>query len=95
VDAEEDIGEAVEFYRRQYGEAAAESLLHSFYTAFQLLAEYPLIGRPRPDVRRDLRSFSIPSYVILYSDMEAHVYIARVLHQRRDVRKAFREKNSG
>ena len=70
-------------------------MLHSFYAAFQLLAERPLIGHPRPGVRRDLRSFSITTYVVFYSDMDTHVYIARVLHQRRDVKKAFREKNSG
>lgn len=91
-DAEEDIAEARDYYRRSRGKGAAENLLRSLYGAFQRIAAHPLRGKLRPEIRDGLRSFLVPNYVILYEDHEKHVFIARVIHQRRDLKKALDEK---
>jgi toxin ParE1/3/4 len=90
-DAEEDIAEASEFYRQTRGPHAAHALVHSLYEAFQRLAAHPLRGHLRPEIRDGLRSFLVHNYVILYEDREKHVFIARVIHQRRDLKKALEE----
>ena len=90
-DAEEDIAEASEFYRQTRGPHAAHALVDSLYGAFQRIAAHPLRGQFRSEIRDGLRSFLVPNYVILYEDREKHVYIARVIHQRRDLKKALEE----
>ncbi|MBV9108635.1 MAG: type II toxin-antitoxin system RelE/ParE family toxin, partial [Gemmatimonadetes bacterium] len=90
--AEEDVADILSFYQREYSHDAAESLQHSLYAAFQLLAKAPHIGRARPEIEDGLRSFVVSNYLILYHDFESYVYVTRVLHQRRELRRAYRKK---
>ena len=59
----------------------------------QSLAEFPRIGRPRPDVAKDkvpdLRSFPIGSYGIYYRPIDDGIEVIRIIHFARDVRRAF------
>lgn len=87
-DAEEDIAEASAFYRQTRGTHAAHALVNSLFEGFQRLAAHPRRGHLRPELRDGLRSFLVNNYVILYEDRETHVYVARVIHQRRDLKKA-------
>lgn len=63
----------------------ADRLLDSLTSRFLLLAAYPHVGRVRPDLRPELRSFPVGQYVILYSLEEKDVLILHVLHSRRDL----------
>lgn len=82
----------MEYYRRERGVESADTLLRALYASFQLLADQPLLGRARPEIQADLRSFPVLSYIVLYKDLPTHVYVARVIHQRRDLRRAFVER---
>ncbi len=48
------------------------------------LAEYPLMGRARPDLQSGLRSFPHGDYVIFYEPLADGVSIVRILHGSRD-----------
>jgi toxin ParE1/3/4 len=49
------------------------------------LAEYPLIGRERPEFGRDVRSVSHGEYLVIYRPIATGVGIARIVHGRRDL----------
>jgi toxin ParE1/3/4 len=56
---------------------------------FLALGKQPLIGRPRDDLRPDIRSFPVGNYIIFYRDQPAFVEIVRVLHAARDLEGVF------
>ncbi len=53
------------------------------------LAEFPGMGRPRTELRPMLRSFVSPPFVIFYRRKGDDIHVFRVLHERRDINKAF------
>ena len=71
-----------------YGERsplAATRLLDRIDAAAHLLEEHPLIGRARPELRQDLRSFPVRPFVLFYLPHLAGIELVRVLHGSRDV----------
>ncbi len=52
---------------------------------FQALARQPSMGRSRPELATDLRSFAVGRYVIFYVPLSDGVEIVRVLHGVRDM----------
>jgi len=58
---------------------------------FRALARRPLMGRSRPELAPDLRSFPVGQYVIFYMPLPKGVEIVRVLHGARDVESILRE----
>ncbi len=56
---------------------------------FQALARRPGLGRPRPELASDLRSFTVGRYVIFYLPISRGVEIVRVLHWSRDIEATF------
>jgi toxin ParE1/3/4 len=58
---------------------------------FQLLARQPRMGRLRPELGDDIRSFVVNSYVIFYCPAGDGVEIIRVLHGARDIEAIFQD----
>ena len=52
---------------------------------FRALARQPSVGRRRPELAPDLRSFPVGRYVIFYVPLPKGVEIVRVLHGARDI----------
>jgi toxin ParE1/3/4 len=52
---------------------------------FVALDRNPMIGRARPELRSDLRSFAYGAYLILYRAVEGGVENVRVLHGARNL----------
>lgn len=48
-----------------------------------MLVANPLAGRERPELRKNLRSFPVGSYIILYTPLPDGVEIVRVINGRR------------
>jgi toxin ParE1/3/4 len=90
-DAEVEIDQAVEWIGRERGENAALSFLEAVYGAFQLLARHPEAGRRRADLLTDVRAFPVHSYLVIYREHASHVSISRVIHQKRDLKKALKK----
>ncbi|HYD86496.1 MAG TPA: type II toxin-antitoxin system RelE/ParE family toxin [Vitreimonas sp.] len=71
-----------------YGErspAAAYKLLDRIEQGARLLEEHPLVGRLRPELRQDLRSFPVRPLVLFYLPRVDGIEIIRVLHGSRDI----------
>jgi toxin ParE1/3/4 len=58
---------------------------------FQALARRPKMGRSRPELAPELRSFPVGQYVIFYLPLPKGVDIVRVLHGARDIESILQE----
>jgi toxin ParE1/3/4 len=56
---------------------------------FELLADNVKIGRERPELKEDLRSFPEGNYLGFYREWAGVVAIVRVLHGARDLDEIF------
>lgn len=66
-------------------ERAAERVIARIYEAEGKLAEYPELGRGRPELGPTVRSWAVEPYVIFYSVEPEAVVILRILHGARDL----------
>ena len=79
----QDIDEAAE-YIADDDITAAICWLERVEEVYQMLADSPLAGRPRPELGSDMRSYPCVSHVIFYRPIGDGVEILRVLHGSRD-----------
>ena len=82
--AADDLIEIYQFYAGR-SHRSGEKVLLSLNRQFNLLAEHPRIGRARPDLRPELRSWPHRSYIVLYRAVDGGVEIIRVVHGARDL----------
>ena len=64
---------------------AADTLLDRIDATFNMLAETPFAGRDRSELRAELRSFPVGSYLIFYRPTPDGVEVVRVMHGRQDI----------
>lgn len=70
--------------------AAADRQLQRFDKVFELLANNPLMGEQREDLRPGLRIFVAGNYVVLYYPMDKGIEVVGVVHGARHVESMFR-----
>jgi toxin ParE1/3/4 len=87
-EAEQDIDE-IAYLIGSDNYTAMVRWLAELKRAFQLLAEFPGLGPARPELRPDLRSFPIGSYLIFYRAVADGIEVVRVLHGARDLPELF------
>jgi toxin ParE1/3/4 len=63
----------------------AERFIERLTARFVALGRNPRIGRARPELREDLRSFPYGAYLILYRSIDDGVEIVRVVHAARNL----------
>ena len=68
---------------------AADTVLDDIAHQFKRLASQPKMGRARPELAEDLRSFPVARYVIFYVPTVDGIEVVRVLHGARDIPEAF------
>lgn len=66
-------------------EAAADRFLNVLEQKFGLLATHPQMGRLRPELMPELRSFPVGRYVVFYLPMPDGIELVRILHGSRDI----------
>lgn len=71
--------------------SAADRFLDAIADTMRHLADHPLVGRARPELTPDLRSFPHKPYVIFYRPIPRGVQIVRVLHGARDIPPLFED----
>lgn len=86
--AERDL-EAIWRYIAHNNPAAADATLDRIEAKLAMLSEHPLVGTPRPDLRPDLRSFTIGNYTCFYLPATDGIILIRVLHGARDIATVF------
>ena len=87
--ANADIEEIV-LYVFDLNPVAAHRFLNALEETCELLAEHPLIGRLRPELAGNLRSFAIGNYLVFYMPAPHGVDVARVIYGGRDLPGIFR-----
>ena len=64
---------------------ASDRFIDGITARFNVLAENPLLGRSRPELGENLRSFPVGDYLIIYAPTDYGVEIVRVVHGARDI----------
>ena len=77
--------EAIGDYIAEDSPANAERFIDRLTEKFVALGRHPHIGRARPELRSDLRSFPYGAYLILYRIVDDGVAIVRVVHSARNL----------
>lgn len=82
-----DIHDIWDYLHKLAGEQVADRYIERIYEIFELLSEYPYLGRARPDIALSIRSYSVPRtpYIILYYPRDYGVEVSRVFDSRRDI----------
>ena len=84
IQAERDLRNLLEYLADR--SPAADRLSRRLERAINSLAANPELGRERPDLGPDLRSFPVENtYLIIYSLSGAGIEIIRVIHGSRDL----------
>ena len=83
-EAEQDL---IEIYLHISGDSpsAAERLVRTINAKCERLARSPMIGRARPELRPDMRSFPFGAYLILCRAIDDGAEIVRVVHAARNL----------
>ena len=69
----------------------AESFVELVRAGLERLAKRPRMGRLRPELMPDVRSFTVGQYVIFYLPRVRGIEVVRVLHGSRDVASIFED----
>lgn len=80
-----DLVEIILHIRRDNRRAARRWLL-TIDEKLRILADFPGIGRARPELGRGLRSFPVGNYVLFYRPSDDGIELIRVLHGARQAR---------
>jgi toxin ParE1/3/4 len=89
ADARNDLAEIFAYLDARASRAVADRRLRDIDAAARRLGEWPLIGRPRSDLRGNLRSWAVPPHVLFYRVTDSTVEIVRVIDGRRDLDSIF------
>lgn len=83
--ARADLADAWSHIAGESGPHRADDYLDRIAQRLQRLAEQPYMGRARPELAPDLRSFPAASHVVFYRPDAGGIIVVRVLHGRRDI----------
>lgn len=64
---------------------AADALIDAIAQTARRLAEQPLMGRARPELAPEIRSFTVGRYVLFYRPLPNGVELVRAIHSARDL----------
>ena len=81
-------------YIARDSEFEADQFLDKLELLLLRLAERPLIGRERPELADNLRSFPLGNYVIFYRPISDGIDVVRVLNRYRDLEAGDLEKKA-
>lgn len=79
-------------YFRQNNPVAARRFLDELNVRFALLSQFPEMGVMRAELRPNLRSTVVDSYLIFYQPEKTRIKVIRIVHGARDVRRIFRRR---
>ena len=68
---------------------AAERFLSALNQTCEMLTTHPLLGRARPELGKEVRSFPVGNYIVFYTPSPDGVDVARVIYGGRDLPKQF------
>lgn len=63
----------------------ADRLLERFRLKLEHLAQWNTLGRPRPEIARNCRSYPFGKYCFFFRPMDDGIEVIRVIHSARDL----------
>jgi len=84
--AKHDLKEIWRYTFERWGEQQAEKYVLQFEKRFNDLVNTPYLGRSRPDIQKDYRSFSEGKHIIFYRVTGAIIEIIGIPHVSMDVK---------
>jgi toxin ParE1/3/4 len=63
----------------------ADRLIERLRLKFEHLAKWNTLGRPRPELGKDTRSYPLGKYCFYFRPLEDGIEVIRVLHSARDL----------
>jgi toxin ParE1/3/4 len=87
--ARADLDEIWTYIARDKSDAA-DRFVELLVSKFPLLADHPDLGRSRPELAAEVRSFPVKNYLILYRSRTGLLEIVRVVSGYRDLKGLFR-----
>ncbi|BAZ12375.1 plasmid stabilization system protein [Calothrix sp. NIES-4071] len=87
-EAKTDLKEIWKYIAAQDKERAS-NFLKVLDEALQSLAQHPFMGKERPEIMEEIRSFPVKSYVIFYRPLDNGIEVVRILHGARDIEALF------
>ena len=64
---------------------AADRVLDAIEASLIHLAEYPDLGRGRPEIRKNLRSIVSGNYLLFYTPRQEAIEVVRIIRAERDI----------
>lgn len=83
-EATEDLQDIFVYGQETWGETHASAYIRELFTVFAHLGQHPNVGRLRPELGDNLKSFPHGSHVVFFMNWREEVAIVRVLHGSRD-----------
>jgi toxin ParE1/3/4 len=83
--ARRDLRGIVRSTTERWDAEQSDAYLATLGAAFERLAEFPNLGRPRDDIRPGIRGHPSREHIILYRADEKGVIVLRVVHRRTDL----------
>jgi len=80
---------SIEDYIAQSSPQNAAMIIRLFDERLQMLASNNLMGRPRPELAPNLRSWNVHRFVLFYRPIDDGVILIRVLHASMDITPRF------
>jgi toxin ParE1/3/4 len=94
--AQRDLRQATRYLDRETGNPdIADRLYDDITHVLLLIADNPRMGREMPELREDLRGHPHGDYVIFWRIKKDMVQIARIMHQKQDIARAFKPRDEG
>jgi toxin ParE1/3/4 len=80
----EDLGD-VWHYVADDSERQANNLIFKLRDRIGHLAHHNGMGRPRPELAENLRSYPVGKYCVFYRQIEDGIEVVRIIHSARDL----------
>ena len=69
------------YSQENWGIRKRDAYLEGLFETIFLIGKFPLIGQPKPNIAKDLRSIIYESHIIHYRIYQHHVGIIDILHK--------------
>jgi len=83
--AQGDLESIWHYSFKTWGVAQADHYLRTLVTRFEWLAENPLLGKPRDDIKSGYRCFPEGQHLVFYKIAKRQIDIIGVIHQNQDI----------
>ncbi len=87
--ADADLDAIVKYTINEHGAVQASDYLGGVHETLLMLSRQPEAGKKRNEIEVGLRSFIFEYHTIFYRIMPDKIWIARILHSRRDLPRFF------